>query len=105
MSGLARRVSVMDARLATRSLTVLALALAGLMLAACGGPAAPTPTPLPPSTPAPTPGAFWRTDLSVGSGEGQRAPHAPAQTLEGQVTSIEQLAGGRPILVYFFASW
>jgi hypothetical protein len=95
----------MGTRFTTLPLAALALALAALTLAACAGPSGATPTPLPAGAPAPTPGAYWRTDLPVGAREGERAPDALALTLEGQVTSIEQLAGGRPILVYFFASW
>ena len=87
-----------DARRAERArpgwlLTAIAFTVAALMLAACGGaepsptPAAtPTPTsePTAPAAPGPSPtltAAAWRSDLPTGP------------------------AAGKPLLLYFFATW
>ena len=94
-------------------------------LAACGSdPTAtpipePTPTPLPEPTPTPEPepaatpepdtsgmaAGSWRTDLAIGSDHGDRAANASLTLVDGSSTTLESAAGGRAVLLYFFATW
>ena len=86
-----------------------------LTLAACG--ADPTATPVPTPTPEPEPTATpkpatdgmsagsWRTDITTGSDIGDRAADASLTLVDGSSTTLESAAGGRAVLLYFFATW
>lgn len=94
-----------------------ALLLLLFTLAACGSEPTATPVPEPTPTPEPEPAATpkpasdgmsaggWRTDLAVGSGHGDRAANAPLTLPDGSSTTLESAAGGRAVLLYFFATW
>ena len=102
-----------------------ALLLLLATLAACGSdPTAtpipePTPTPLPEptATPEPEPAATpkpatgemptggWRTDLAIGADHGDRAANASLTLVDGTSSTLESAAGGRAVLLYFFATW
>ena len=102
-----------------------ALLLLLATLAACGSdPTAtpipePTPTPLPEPTPTPEPeqaatpkpdtdgmaAAAWRSDVAVGSDHGDRAANASLTLVDGSNSTLESAAGGRAVLLYFFATW
>ena len=97
-----------------------ALLLLLLTLAACGADPTPTNTPRPTPTPEPEPTATpepasnaggevsagaWRTDVSVGSDHGDRAANASLTLPDGSSTTLESAAGGRAVLLYFFATW
>jgi hypothetical protein len=101
-----------------RFLRLMALGLllpAALTLGACSGADVP-PSTAPdtstsdttPSTPdaddAPT-GKFWRTDIAVGNGEHQVSPATPVLLADGSTATLESLAGGKPLLLYFYATW
>ncbi|MXY59565.1 MAG: hypothetical protein F4Y96_03565, partial [Chloroflexi bacterium] len=66
-----------------------------------------TPTPLPTNTPTPepAPAGGWRSDIATGSGIGERATNAPLTLADGSTATIESAAGGRAVLLYFFATW
>ncbi len=107
----------------TRAGAALLLLLA--TLAACGSdPTAtpvpePTPTPAPEPTPTPEPepaatpkpgtdempAGGWRSDVAVGSDHGDRAANASLTLVDGSSTTLESAAGGRAVLLYFFATW
>ena len=97
-----------------------ALLLLLFTLAACGSdPTAtptpqPTPEPGPTATPTPKPATDtgdgmsaggWRTDVAVGSEHGDRAADASLTLPDGSSTTLESAAGGRAVLLYFFATW
>ena len=103
-----------------------ALLLLLATLAACGSdPTAtpipePTPTPLPEPTPTPEPepvatpkpatgdmsAGGWRSDVAVGADHGDRAANASLTLVDGtSSTTLESAAGGRAVLLYFFATW
>ncbi len=63
------------------------------------------PTAEPTDTPAPVVAQGWRTDLAVGGNIGEVAPDTTLTLVSGETTSVQQVAGGRPVLVYFFESW
>lgn len=63
------------------------------------------PTAEPTDTPAPIVAQGWRTDLAVGGNIGEVAPDTTLTLVSGETTSLQQVAGGRPVLVYFFESW
>lgn len=67
-------------------------AMALIVLAAC----APAPPPIqePGSAPA-----------EVGLSPGQRAPDFQVTTLDGQPLTNAQASGGKPYVLYFFATW
>ena len=99
-------------------LTVAAVFTAAA-LAACGGSAEPTPTPVATPTPALEPtatatsapdsaapaAAGWRSDIPIGPAAGDRAPDATITLPDGQTTTLQELAAGKPMLLYFFATW
>ena len=88
-------------------------ALLMLTLAACG--TDPTPTAVPAAEPEPTAtpkpdapsmaGEGWRTDIAVGTAHGDRAANASLTLVDGSSTTLESAAGGRAVLLYFFATW
>ena len=102
-----------------------ALLLLLFMIAACGSDPTPTPVPEPTPTPAPEPtptaeqepaaapkpaademaAAAWRTDVAVGSDHGDRAANASITLPDGSTGTLESAAGGRAVLLYFFATW
>ena len=63
------------------------------------------PTAEPTDTPEPVMAQGWRTDLAVGGNIGEVAPDTMLTLLSGETTSVQQVAAGRPVLVYFFESW
>ncbi len=67
----------------------------------------PTPTSTPESTPAPVPvlSVGWRTDVEVGSDPGDLATDTVVKLADGSTASLSELADGRPLLLYFFATW
>ena len=78
---------------------------------ACGSDSASTPVlePEPTATPktdAPaTSEGVWRADIAVGPAHGDRAANASVTLADGSTTTLESAAGGRAILLYFFATW
>ena len=106
-----------------RMCTALATgALLVALAAACGAQppeAEPTPRPAATATPAPaspqptsvsatpaagdTPG--WRTDLEAGGRVGNAAPNVSVTLTDGTTATLEEFAGGKPLLLYFFATW
>ena len=66
-----------------------------------------TPTPVPTDTPTPelAPAGGWRTDIATGPDIGNRAPDASLTLADGSTATIESAAGGRAVLLYFFATW
>ena len=102
-----------------RTRTALAAgALVLAMAAACGAPPSateppprPTATAAPPATSAPTPTATaaatpgWRTDLPAGGRVGNAAPNATVTLTDGTTVTLEDFADGKPLLLYFFATW
>ena len=102
------------------------LRLAGAMLVAlaigavaCGtdtttpvDPPAATPTAVPTATAVPTPAggaapAFtgWRTDLATGPNVGDVAPNPSVLLRDGSMATLEEVAAGKPMVLYFFATW
>jgi hypothetical protein len=89
--------------------------IGALSLAACAGTgaeAAPTATPAPgtlagaedpPARPSGEIG--WRTDLPVGGIENQVAEATQVLLLDGSEPTLEALADGKPLLLYFYATW
>ena len=67
-----------------------------------------------PAQPSPTPtlteaadgaAARWATDLEPGGRTGNAAPNATVTLPDGTRTTLEEVAGGKPLLLYFFATW
>ena len=98
----------------TSLIAATAVALLGVLVAACGSTETPTPTRAV-STPTPTPvpstdnGAMpsqgWRTDLTVGASIGEVAPDSTLMLPDGNTASLQQIAAGHPLLIYFFETW
>ena len=98
----------------TSLIAATAVALLGVLVAACGSTETPTPTRAV-STPTPTPvpstdnGAMpaqgWRTDLTVGGSIGEVAPDSTLMLPDGNTASLQQIAAGHPLLIYFFETW
>ena len=65
----------------------------------------PTPAPTNTPTPEPAPASSWRTDIATGSGIGDRATDASLTLPDGSTSTIESTAGGKAVLLYFFATW
>ena len=94
-------------------------ALLFAVAAACGAqpepPPRPTATPIPalaspqPTTATATPvagaTAGWRTGLEAGGRVGNAAPNVTVTLTDGTTATLEELAGGKPLLLYFFATW
>ncbi|MCI0779114.1 MAG: hypothetical protein J4N32_03790 [Chloroflexi bacterium] len=100
----------------TRTRTALAAgALLLAVAAACGAqpepPPRPTATAPPALTSASTPTAAgaatpgWRTDLEAAGRVGNAAPNVTVTLTDGTTATLEELAGGKPLLLYFFATW
>ena len=75
-------------------------------------PPAATPTAVPTATAVPTPagGAApaltgWRTDLATGPNVGDVAPNTSVLLRDGSMTTLEEVAAGKPMVLYFFATW
>jgi hypothetical protein len=47
----------------------------------------------------------WRIDLRIGSTVGSVLPATLVQLANGSEATLEQLADGKPLLLYFFATW
>ncbi len=107
------------AALARMRTTLAAAALLVALAAACGAEPEPPPRPTATATPAPpspqptTAGetpvaedtARWRTDLEAGARVGNAAPNVTVTLLDGTTATLEELADGKPLLLYFFATW
>ena len=110
--------------MSTRTTSASRLARAGaalllllVTLAACGSDPTATPAPQPTPTPEPEPtttpkpasdgmaAGAWRTDIAVGSDHGDRAANASIMLPDGSTGTLESAAGGRAVLLYFFATW
>ena len=63
------------------------------------------PTPQPTDTPTCPPAEGWRTDIATGPDIGDRAPDAALTLADGFTTTIESVAGGKGLPLYFFATW
>ena len=48
---------------------------------------------------------FWRTDFPFGNAEQQVPPPASVMLADGTTMTLESLAGGRPMLLYFYSTW
>ena len=92
---------------------VLVIAASATILGACGGSAAApetptatvtTPSPGETSTPGVSDGA-WRTDLPIGASLGNVSRWTPVLLADGSRASLEELADGKPLLLYFYATW
>ena len=75
-------------------------------------PPAATPTAVPTATAVPTPagGAApaltgWRTDLATGPNVGDVAPNPSVLLRDGSMATLEEVAAGKPMVLYFFATW
>ena len=69
-------------------------------------PAQPSPSPSPSLTEAADgTAARWVTDLKPGGRTGNAAPNATVTLPDGTRTTLEEVAGGKPLLLYFFATW
>ncbi len=71
-------------------------------------PGAPTSGPPMPAPTATVPTAVtqgWRTDGLIGGAVGQIAPNTTLSLSGGRTASLEEIAAGRPLLLYFFESW
>ena len=98
------------------ALSGLAVLLLATLLNACGGP---TPAPPEASRTTPTPTAFvasgadapsasdgaWRTDLPIGASVGNVSHATPVLLADGSTITLEELADGKPLLLYFYATW
>ncbi len=98
----------------TSLIAVTAIALLGVLAAACGSTESPTPTravstptatPMPPTDNGATPAQGWRTDLTVGASIGEVAPDSTLMLPDGNTASLQQIAAGHPLLIYFFETW
>ena len=87
-----------------RSLTMILVLMA---LAACGGAAIETEvadgeretSPFAPS------GEHWLTGTNVGGEVGDTAHATPVLLAGNDSATLEELAGGKPLLLYFYATW
>ena len=100
----------------TSLIAVTTIASLGVLVAACGSTDSPTPTPTravstPTTTPVPStdngamPAQGWRTDLTVGASIGEVAPDSTLMLPDGNTASLQQIAAGHPLLIYFFETW
>jgi cytochrome oxidase Cu insertion factor (SCO1/SenC/PrrC family) len=93
---------------------VLALSLAVIVVAAlaCGGaqpatsPFQPTPTASSDAVSTPIPTPTQKLGLSTGPEVGNLAPSFVVRSLDGNIVTLEDVrAGGRPFILFFFATW
>jgi hypothetical protein len=49
--------------------------------------------------------AAWRTDVASGTDVGQAAPNTPVLLRDGSTATLAEVAAGKPVLLYFFATW
>lgn len=100
----------------TSPTAVAAIAMLGVFVVACGSTEGPTSTPTragsaPTATPVPStgngaaPAHGWRTDLTVGASIGEVAPDSTLMLPDGSMASLQQIAAGDPLLIYFFETW
>ena len=97
---------------APRTLSIIRaslLATGALLAVACGGTGEPAAATLGDDAPnavgdAPS-GEFWRTDLPIGGTENQVANATPVLLADGSTQTLEALADGKPLLLYFYATW
>ena len=47
----------------------------------------------------------WRTDGPVSGNVGDTAPNQTLTLASGAALSLEEIAAGRPLVLYFFESW
>ena len=47
----------------------------------------------------------WRTDLATGSNVGDVAPNTSVLLRDGSTATLEEVAAGKPMVLYFFATW
>ena len=93
--------------------TVIAIAIAvsATLFSACGGSTSapsgsPTATVTTPAVGTPTAsGGAWRTDLPIGAREGNLSPRTVVLLADGSRATLEKLADGKPLLLYFYATW
>jgi hypothetical protein len=92
---------------------VLVIAASATIFGACGGSAAAPETPTATDT-TPSPGetsmpvvsgGAWRTDLPIGASLGSVSRWTPVLLADGSRASLEELADGKPLLLYFYATW
>ena len=102
-----------------RHLALAAVALIAAAATACGaqastpsaGPGTPTaisaavPTSTPTTAPTPTPPPRWRTDLAVAGSVDAVAPDTTVTLRDGTTATLSAIAAGKPLLLYFFATW
>jgi len=104
------------------ALVWLALALLGMLAAACGNETTATPASTPLHTPTPGGGSLpratatatpndgavpmgWTADLPTGGQQGQLARSTPVTLADGSTATLAEVADGKPLLLYFFATW
>ena len=47
----------------------------------------------------------WRTDGETGGEVGQIAPNTQVHLTDGTLATLEEIADGQPLLIYFFETW
>jgi thiol-disulfide isomerase/thioredoxin len=93
---------------AARPLVAFACALAALAIASCANAnTGNTGQPAPEATPVHTApqGSTWSTDLPVGGSIGDAAFNTPVTLRDETTATLEDIADGGPLLLYFFATW
>ena len=114
-------MSTLTSRPTWLALALCLLSVAATLFTSCGGeaPATDTPMPRPTSTPV-GPGASMETQqptavptptsppiqmsVEVGHEVGQKAPDFMLTTVDGEQVTLDSLQG-RPVVLYFFATW
>ncbi len=89
------------------SALALCLSMASILVAACGGDESTAGTPISQQTAAPAAGATAATSqpsLEVGNRVGQMAPSFALTTAAGENLNLDSFQG-RPVILYFFATW
>ena len=99
-------MSVFTSRLSWFALA-LCLSVVAVMLAACGGDESATRASTSQQTAAPSVGAtaaISQPSLDVGNRVGQTAPSFELTTAGGENLTLDSFQG-RPVILYFFATW